>query len=176
MHQCFGLAWFGMVWQILAKLRETELSWYLFEIHPKDIQCHPNTRTPKFLRPKCAMYFKADNFKRKSDAWWSLWCRILSQAQGCQQATVDVLPNVRSESCATELSTSFNVFNTSFNLKSCAKFLLHSSVRHSNFWTILSSGFVLPFCLVLVVLGLCVPLFALRWSLNQHREALCATA
>jgi hypothetical protein len=57
------LAWFGKFWQSCVWL-----SWYLYEIHPKDIiQCHPNTKTPKFLRPRCAKYFKANNFKRKSD-------------------------------------------------------------------------------------------------------------
>ena len=62
MDQCFGLAWCGKFWRSCVWL-----SWYLFEMHPKDIQCHPNTKTPKFLRPRCAKYFKANNFKRKSD-------------------------------------------------------------------------------------------------------------
>ena len=177
MDQCFGLAWCGKFWRSCVWL-----SWYLFEMHPKDIQCHPNTKTPKFLRPRCAKYFKANNFKRKSDIPQPLMqdsvaSPRLSAGYGRFPAQRQVWQLCyRTFNIFQHLSTSFNVFNTSVNLKSCAKFLPRSSVRHSNFWTILSSGFVLPFCLVLVVLGLCVPLFALRWSLNQHREALCATA
>ena len=53
-----------------AKLRETELSGNLFGIHPNDIQCHPDTKTPKFLRPSCTTHFNPNNFKRKSMKSW----------------------------------------------------------------------------------------------------------
>ena len=97
----YMMLWFSNVWQDCLRLSWAGTYWNT----SKDIQFHANIETSKFLRP---IYYKTDNFKRRSDTCRSLWCRILSQAQGCQQATVDFLPNVRSDSCAKK---KFSIFH-----------------------------------------------------------------